>query len=252
MQLNLLELLLSQTTPSGGPFGLDRFPDATSAQSQSATETNSTLVDWLSMSISAARSLFGMILVLPPGEEGAVSNIGWISMQCALSLAVRLDLVAAYGSASESTRHLSRFLDMPLTLRHIVMRLESASSADVDATGDRDTFYQLAQRARRLESWYHKQHDEAKAKYLTAREEAQDNRHHQLENPNAGLQSMDVRSDAGSTTAAFSSVMNNESEAWAQSTSWYGDDPPTASMGEFLFSDLLQFPTDLGFLQSQG
>lgn len=34
------------------------------------------------------------------------------------------------------------------------MRLEAASSSDMDATGDRDAFFHLAKRARRLEKWY--------------------------------------------------------------------------------------------------
>lgn len=246
MQLNLLELLLSQSTPGGGLFGLDRFHAVGSAQARAAPENHATLVEWLSVSISAARSLFGMILVLPPGEEGAVSNIGWITMQCALSLAVRLDLDAAYGSASDFTRHLSHFLDMPHTLRQIVLRLESAASSDVDATSDRDTFYYLAQRARRLESWYLEQHGLAKAR---AARGAEDEAGISLLSviPDSGLQDMGLGQRTG--TNPISSTTSVDSEAWTPNISWDGDDAHAASMGEYLFSDLLQLPADIEFTQ---
>lgn len=149
MQLNLLELLLSQSSPGGNTFGLDKFQNI-----QSLAKNQPLLLDWLSTSMSAVRSLVGVILVLPPGEEDAVSNTEWIMLYCGLSMAVRLDLIAAHGSTSGATHHLRRFLDMPHTLRQIVLRLESATSPDLDATGDRDAFYHLASRARRLEEWY--------------------------------------------------------------------------------------------------
>jgi hypothetical protein len=237
---------LSQCTPSGGLFGLDRFHDVGSAQAQAAPENHATVVEWLSVSISAARSLFGMILVLPPGEEGAVSNIGWITMQCALSLAVRLDLDAAYGSASEFTRHLSHFLDMPHTLRQIVMRLESAASSDVDETGDRDTFYYLAQRGRRLESWYLGQHDRAKTRVTIGAQDAVD-RSYRSETQHSDLQGLGH--GQGIATNPVSSTTSVDSEAWTPNISWDGDDAHAASMGEYLFSDLLQLPTDIGFTQ---
>lgn len=248
MQLNLLELLLSQMTSSGGPFGLDRFADAADSQVRPAEENHATLVNWLSTSISAARSLVSAILVLPPGEEGAVSNIEWIATQCALSLAVRLDLVAAYGSASESTRHLGRFLDMPHTLRHIVMRLESAASSDVDATGDRDTFYHLAHRARRLESWCLRRHEQAKVH--AARRETRGDGSRQSGTTSEEPRGMDPRSDTASVMASFPSVTNDGNETWNPSVNWDGDDSEMTPMGDFLFSDLLQFPTDFGFSQS--
>lgn len=237
---------MSQSTPGGGLFGLDRFHDVGSAEARAAPENHATLVEWLSVSISAARSLFGMILVLPPGEEGAVSNIGWITMQCALSLAVRLDLDAAYGSASEFTRHLSHFLDMPHTLRQIVMRLESAASSDVDETGDRDTFYYLAQRARRLESWYLEQHGRAKARAVRG---AGDEIGRSFLSGTQDLDLRDMGLGQGTAMNPISSTTSVDSEAWTSSIGWDGDDAHAASMGEYLFSDLLQLPTDIGFTQ---
>lgn len=104
--------------------------------------------------MSAARSVISVVLILPSGDEGAVSNVEWICLYCGLSLAVRLDLMAGDQSVPEAARRLRVFLDMPNTLRQVVMRLDSASGSDVDSTGDRDTFHHLANRARRLEEWY--------------------------------------------------------------------------------------------------
>ncbi|CAM1503194.1 Fc.00g079700.m01.CDS01 [Cosmosporella sp. VM-42] len=149
LQLNVLDLLLSQSSPDGSPFGLSKFQNL-----ERTGEDQSRLLDWLSQSISAARALISVVLVLPHGQEGALPNIGWIMLYCALSLAVRLDLVAVHASISQTAHHLRRILDMPHTLRQIVLRLEAATGPDVDVDGDRDGFYHLARRARGLEDWY--------------------------------------------------------------------------------------------------
>lgn len=148
MQLNLLDLLLSHSTPYGTPFGLDKLQGGETSFDQTW------LLDWLSESISAARSLISTVLVLPPGGEGAISNTEWIVVYCGLSLAARLDIMMARRNIPAMAQRLRVFLDMPNTLRQIVMRLESVAGSDVDATGDRGTFHHLAQRARRLEEWY--------------------------------------------------------------------------------------------------
>ncbi|KAJ4327410.1 hypothetical protein N0V84_002181 [Fusarium piperis] len=152
LQLHMLELLLSQSSPRGTPFGLDKFQ-----QNQNPAEGQPAIIDWLSASMSAARSLISVILVLPYGEEMAMSNMGWIMMYCGLSLAVRLDLIAVRGATSGSTRHLRRFLDMPHTLRQIVLRLDAARDGDETTAANLHPFEGLAKRVRRLELWYHVQ-----------------------------------------------------------------------------------------------
>ncbi|VUC30940.1 unnamed protein product [Clonostachys rosea] len=149
-QFNLLELFLSQSSPEGSHYGVDKFDKPVPSQHSQ----HSNMIDWLSASISAAQSIIQIIIVLPSGEEAILSNISWIIIYCALSLAVRLDLTAA---KTTSTQFLRRFLDMSQTLRHICIRLEAASGEDVDEAGDRNAFYHLALRARRLEKWYQKQ-----------------------------------------------------------------------------------------------
>lgn len=149
MQLNLLDLLISQSSPDGTPFGLNRFQNV-----DKTAEDRSRLLDWLSQSISAAKSLISIVLILPHGEEGVLPNIGWIMMYCGLSLAVRLDLVAAQSSISQITQHLRRILDMPHTLRQVVLRLEAATSQEEDMEPDRDPFYRFVKRVRHIEEWY--------------------------------------------------------------------------------------------------
>ncbi|KAF4982477.1 hypothetical protein FZEAL_1902 [Fusarium zealandicum] len=158
LHLYMLELLLSQSSPQGTPFGLDKFQIG-----QDLSRDQGRLIDWLSASMSASRSLISVILILPRGEEAAMSNIGWIMMHCGLSLAVRLDLIAAKGDISRLTKHLRRLLDMPHTIRQIVLRLETAASSAAKSTAPSEMsntasnchpFDRLAKRARQLEDWY--------------------------------------------------------------------------------------------------
>ena len=124
-----------------------------------AAQDQSRLLDWLSQSISAAKSLISIVLVLPKGEESALPNIGWIMMYCGISLAVRLDVVASHATLSAITQHLRHILDMPHTLRQIILRFEAASSTEPDSNGEWDAFFHFAQRARRIQEWYFKNHN---------------------------------------------------------------------------------------------
>ncbi|KAM0345567.1 hypothetical protein ACHAPU_006220 [Fusarium lateritium] len=103
--------------------------------------------------MTAAKSLISVILLLPQGEEDTMPNIGWIMLYCAVSLAVRLDLVAVQPENTQSAGHLRRILDMPHTLRQIVLRMEATSGQNA-AHGEADPYYGLARRARHIERWY--------------------------------------------------------------------------------------------------
>lgn len=149
MQLSLLELLISHSSLGGSTFGIDKFHEV-----QNMSDTQSYVLDWLSTSIAAVRSLINMVLVLPADEERPVSNTIWLALYCSMTLGVRLDLLAAHKGPSGKAYHLRRFLDMPNALRQIVKRCESVARDDVDETGDRDVFYHMANRSRRLEDWY--------------------------------------------------------------------------------------------------
>ncbi|KAF4974446.1 hypothetical protein FZEAL_8646 [Fusarium zealandicum] len=147
LQLHVLDLLICQPSPDGISFGPNGF------QNLEAGGDQTRLLDWLSQSVSAAKSLISVVLVLPQGEEGAMPNTGWVMLYCAVSLAVRLDLVAAQADNAHTTGHLRRILDMPHTLRQIVLRMEAASKPDGPG-GEKDPFSGLSRRARRIERWY--------------------------------------------------------------------------------------------------
>ncbi|KPM43790.1 hypothetical protein AK830_g2768 [Neonectria ditissima] len=208
LQLHLLELLLSQSSPRGTPFGLDKFQD-----NQNEPEPQAPLMNWLSSSISAVRSLISMVLVLPQGEEGAMSNIGWIVIYCGLSLAVRLDLTAAKGSVSIFGQHLRQLLDMPHTLRQIILRLEAAASSEADtAAGDHHPFQDLTKRVSRLEEWYF-----THVNRLLAEE---------------AFTTTDLVVDP--------SLMVMGPNAWDGASNWYQS--PDFDIGKFLFTDPVDFP----------
>ncbi|PCD31955.1 hypothetical protein QX201_009074 [Fusarium graminearum] len=147
LQLHVLDLIICQPSPDGISYGPNGFQSL-----QQGTDQNRFL-DWLSQSMSAAKSLISVVLLLPQGEEDSMPNIGWIMLYCAVSLAVRLDLVAAQPENAQTAGHLRRILDMSHTLRQIVLRMEAASGPD---TGDVEPspYWDLARRARRIERWH--------------------------------------------------------------------------------------------------
>ncbi|KAH6955594.1 hypothetical protein DER45DRAFT_586529 [Fusarium avenaceum] len=147
LQLHVLDLLICQPSPDGVSYGPSGFQSL-----QQGTDQNR-LLDWLSQSMSAAKSLISVILLLPQGEEDTMPNIGWIMLYCAVSLAVRLDLVAAQPENAQTAGHLRRILDMPHTLRQIVLRMEAASGQET-SDGETDPYHGLARRARHIERWY--------------------------------------------------------------------------------------------------
>ncbi|KAF4340208.1 cercosporin resistance [Fusarium beomiforme] len=147
LQLHVLDLLICQPSPDGISYGPSGF------QSLQQGADQNRLLDSLSQSMSAAKSLISVILLLPQGDEDTMPNIGWIMLYCAVSLSVRLDLVAAQPENAQTAGHLRRILDMPHTLRQIVLRMESASNSN-PGDGESDPYFGLARRARRIERWY--------------------------------------------------------------------------------------------------
>ncbi|KAF4443793.1 hypothetical protein FACUT_1074 [Fusarium acutatum] len=221
LQIHILELLLSQSSPRGTSFGLDKF--------NNQFEHESSLIDWLSASMSAARSLISVILVMPQGEEMYMSNMGWIMMNCGLNLAVRLDLVAARGSISGSMQHLRRFLDMRHTLRQLVLRFEATPGQDAPVD---HPFYALAKRIRRLENWYLSQAE------------------HQTPDSSVSISPsindqplLSVGTDASSMPVGAS--MPFIAGPWPMSSDWYQN--PDLDIGTFLFADPVEFPINLGY-----
>ncbi|CAG7557940.1 unnamed protein product [Fusarium equiseti] len=144
LQIHVLDLIICQPSPDGMSYG----PSGFQSLQQGTDQTR--LLDWLSQSMSAAKSLISVILILPQGEEDSMPNIGWIMLYCAVSLAVRLDLIAGQPENAQVAGHLRRILDMPHTLRQIVLRMEAASGGETEP----DPYWGLARRARRIEQWY--------------------------------------------------------------------------------------------------
>lgn len=181
-------------------------------------------MNWLSASISAARSLISVILVLPQGEEGAMSNIGWIIIYCGLSLAVRLDLITAKRGISGFTQHLRQFLDMPHTLRQIVLRLEAAAGLDSGNTaGDHGPFHEFAKRVSRLEEWYFARIDQPVAEPTTT----------------TTLQVTDQLPMVMGTDSTPGGDLMISQDTWAGSSDWYHG--PALDMSTFLFTDPVDF-----------
>ncbi|KAF5670077.1 cercosporin resistance protein [Fusarium heterosporum] len=222
LQIHILELLLSQSSPRGTAFGLDKF------QNQFQDETS--LMDWLSASMSAARSLISIISVMPQGEEMAMSNMGWIMMNCALNLAVRLDLIAAKGSISGFTQHLRRFLDMRYTLRQLVLRFEAIPGLNAPLD---HPFHSLAKRLRRLEDWYLSQIEHQVAESCESI------------SPQVSDQAM-INISPGSTAMPMNVSMPYQNAAtWPVELDWCPG--PELDISTFLFADPIEFPMNFAY-----
>ncbi|KAK1573966.1 uncharacterized protein LY79DRAFT_524672 [Colletotrichum navitas] len=147
-QMYTIQLCLNQLSLPEAPFGLSN-PQHDSLQR---------LITPLSESTVSAKSLVSVLLHTPPGQEVCFPNIIWVMLHCGLTLAAWLDLLAArMGYMAE---HLRQFSDIGHTIRQVVLRLESASSPNVDDRGDRDTFYHFSIRAKRVEKFYLQQQNQ--------------------------------------------------------------------------------------------
>lgn len=113
---------------------------------------SSTFLAWLSESILATKSIVDAFWSIHVGEEVFVPNLEWIGLYCGLSLATRLDVLAARRPFQTATRHLRQLSDIQLTLRQAILRLESASN-NLESNND-DALSYFTLRAKRLETWY--------------------------------------------------------------------------------------------------
>ncbi|KZL85970.1 zn 2cys6 transcription factor [Colletotrichum incanum] len=143
-QLHTIQLCLNQLSLPEAPFGLNNPQNASMQR----------LIAGLSESIVSAKSLVSVLLHTPPGQEVFFPNIVWVMLHCGFTLAARLDLLAADPRIGFMAEHLRQFSDVGHTIRQVVLRLESASSPDLDDRGDRDSFYHFAIRAKRVEKFY--------------------------------------------------------------------------------------------------
>lgn len=146
-QLHTIQLCLNQLSLPEAPFGLNNPQNASMQR----------LITGLSESIVSAKSLVSVLLHTPPGQEVYFSNIFWVMLHCGFTLAARLDILAADPRIGFMGQHLRQFSDIGHTIRQVVLRLESATSPDLDERGDRDSFYHFVIRTRRVEDWYLRQ-----------------------------------------------------------------------------------------------
>jgi hypothetical protein len=144
LQVHVLELLICQPSPDSVSLGPNGFQNVQGAANPSG------LLDWLSQSLAAAKSLISILLILPPGEEGLMPNMGWVCLYSTASLAVRLDLLALHCDMG----HLRRILDLTYTLRQIIIRLQTLSDFQSGPEVPKNAFYHLTIRARQVEKWY--------------------------------------------------------------------------------------------------
>jgi hypothetical protein len=147
MQMHMIDLLISQVLLPGFPFGVDKH------QLQITSEQK--LTECFSACTTAAKSLLSGLLMLPPGFEATLSNMEWIMVHCALSVAARLDVMTADPRIEGTVRHMRLFLDFPCALLQIMHRIESVACREIDKdTGGRHTFSDLLDRGKAIESWY--------------------------------------------------------------------------------------------------
>lgn len=147
LQLNVLELLMSQKSLLG-------FPPGAGLLQQSLADKPQSVTDSLSECILVSKYVTSTLLAMPPGYEKFLSNLEWIVLSWGLSVSARLDVLAGSSPISHLTKHLRRHLDFRHTLRQILLRLQSLVTPQEDSTGDRDIFYHFLKRARGIEAWY--------------------------------------------------------------------------------------------------
>lgn len=149
LQVQMAELLLGQSRPGAGLFGLDKLQD-----DRFHYENPGEFLTWLLDSILAVKSIVNISLSLPTGDEALITNMEWITLYCGLSLAARLDIVAAHPNIVRDTKKIRQFADMAHVLPQVILRIESASKLIMDTSGENNVFFQLAKRANVLENWY--------------------------------------------------------------------------------------------------
>jgi len=156
LQLNSLELFLSQLFLPGFPFG-DRVQQTISDSTQ--------LLEVLYDAVTMARACVGLYLNMPPGEEFAMPDIGWLICSCGFSLAARFDVLAMDRRIVSLTSSLRKFLDMKHLMRQMVLRLEAVTSGGGDGRdpglganekGEHDTFWYFLRRSHHIVDWYMK------------------------------------------------------------------------------------------------
>ncbi|KAJ0158043.1 hypothetical protein CTA2_12424 [Colletotrichum tanaceti] len=162
-QLHTIQLCLNQLSLPEAPFGLSNPQNAPMQR----------LVAGLSESIVSAKSLVSVLLHTPPGQEVFFPNIVWVMLHCGFTLAARLDLLAADPRIGFMAEHLRQFSDIAHTVRQVVLRLESASSPDLDDRGDRDSFYHFGIRTKRVERFYLQQQQRQSALLLQQQQQQQ-------------------------------------------------------------------------------
>jgi hypothetical protein len=122
---------------------------------QSFVEHNSPqLIEDMFRSISAAKSVLNIIFILPQGEEPGITNIGWICLLRALTLGCRLDVLAMHPDLTAAASHLRQFLDAPLCIRQIILRLDSLICKSEDTDGEKSPYFHMRKRIHAVQRWY--------------------------------------------------------------------------------------------------
>ena len=150
MQLSMLELLVPDHSSSGSELGIH-------AVQQSLKESPDAIIETLSGSASASKSIISILLTAPEGYEIAFTNLEWVVLSCAMSFSARVDVMAQAPNIANKSQPLRRRLDFCHTLRQVILRLQIVASAEKDDNGDRDIFHHFLRRARAIESWYLRQ-----------------------------------------------------------------------------------------------
>lgn len=150
LQLGLIELLISQQFLPWSPL-------APSISQDIQFKGPEIVVASFSDTVLAAKSLVHSLTIMVPGQEKMLTNMEWLVLNYALSISVRLDVLAADSRIAHLTKDLRRSLDIRHLLRQITLKVQGMISPESDAKGDRDTWYQFVQRGEAVMAWYIRQ-----------------------------------------------------------------------------------------------
>jgi len=152
MQMSIVNSHLSQCFLPGFPFATGSTKPL---QQRYDAGNSSKFVDALSDVMAAAkRQVSDLLIALPAGHEFFLTNLEWAAVHQGLRMAAKLDAVALNPRIASLTEASRRFLDAAHMMRQIMLRLESATTLELDDMGDRDIMWHFRRWFQVVEQWH--------------------------------------------------------------------------------------------------